>query len=111
MPADYSRQIANNMPVRTINRIQPIIDAVAGFQIQNRSEVEIVPRITSDQEAGFSDLGNDGIKWIEDVSHYSMVKSLAFTDMLISGLGFIEFKIGYGDGKTYDSSSSDSGMP
>ena len=111
LPADYSRQIANNMPVRTINRIQPIIDAVGGFQIQNRSEVKVVPRITSDQEAGFSDLGNDGIKWIQDVSNYNMVKSLAFTDMLISGLGFIEYKIGYGDGKTYDSSSSDSGMP
>lgn len=111
LPADYSRQIANNMPVRTINRIQPIVDAVAGFQIQNRSKAKAVPRITSDQEAGFSDLGNDGIKWIEDVSNYNMVKSLAFTDMLISGLGFIEYKIGYGDGKTYDSSSSDSGMP
>lgn len=111
LQADYSRQMANNMPARTINRIQPIIDAVSGFQIQNRSEVKLVPRITSEQEAGFSDLGNDGIKWIQDVSNYNMVKSLAFTDMLICGLGFIEYKIGYGDGKHYDSNNSDSGTP
>src|SRR6185437_3555507 len=92
---DYSRQLANNMPTRTINRIQTILDAIAGFEIQNRSEVKYVPRILSDQEQGFSDLANDGAKWIEDTSKYQMAKSLAFTDMLISGLGFIDVDINY----------------
>lgn len=92
---DYSRQIANNMPTRTINRIQTIIDAIAGFEIQNRSEVKLVPRLLSEEEQGYTDLANDGIKWIEDTSNYGMMKSLAFTDMMISGLGFVDVNISY----------------
>lgn len=108
---DFSRQTANNMPIRTINKIQPIVDAITGFQIQNRSEVKLVPRTNEADEMGYADLGNDGIKWIQDVSNYNMVKSLATTDMLISGIGFVEFKVGYGDAKTYSSNNSDSGEP
>lgn len=111
LQAEYSRQIANNMPVRTINKVQPIVDAITGFQIQNRSQATLVPRITNSKESNYTDLGNDGIKWIQDVSNYNMVKSLAFSDMLISGIGFIEYKIGYGDAKTYNSGDTDSGMP
>ena len=108
---DYSRQLANNMPIRTINRVQPIVDAITGFQIQNRSQVKLVPRTLSEEEAGYADLGNDLIKWIQDVSNYDMVKSLAMSDMLISGLGFVEYKVGYGDSKIYNSSQTDSGNP
>lgn len=108
---DYARQTANNMPIRTINRIQPIVDAITGFQIQNRSEVKLVPRTTEQDESGYADLGNDGIKWLQDVTNYDMMKSLATSDMLISGLGFIEFKVGYGDSKVYSNTLTDSGNP
>lgn len=92
---DYARQVANNQPIRTINRCQTITDAIAGFEIQNRSESKFVPRITDKAQLGFSDIVNDGLKWIEDNSEYSMQKSLAFTDMLISGTGFMETSIEY----------------
>jgi hypothetical protein len=108
---DYSRQLANNMPARTINKAQAIIDAMTGFYIQNRSQVKLVPRTLEPKESGYADLGNDGIKWIQDVSNYDMVKSLATNDMFISGLGFVEFKVGYGDNKIYNSSTTDSGNP
>lgn len=94
---DYSRQIANNQPIRTINRAQTIVDAVTGFEIQNRSEVKFVPRTISPQEQGFADIVNDGTKWIEDNSDYSIMKSLAVSDMLICGLGFVETRINYYD--------------
>jgi len=92
---DYDRQVANNQPIRTINRFATIIDAVSGFEIQNRSEVKYVPRLENMKQLGFADILNDGIKWIEDGSQYSMQKSLAFTDMLISGMGFVETTIDY----------------
>lgn len=98
---DYSRQIANNAPTRTINRIQTILDAIAGFEIQNRSEVKTVPRILSEEQQGFTDLANDGIKWIEDGSRYGMMKSLAFTDMMISGIGFVDIDIVYDQNNDY----------
>ena len=108
---EYSRQMANNMPQRTINKTQPIVDALTGFQIQNRSGVKLVPRTLSEKESGYADLGNDGIKWIQDVSNYDMVKSLATSDMFICGTGFIEYKVGYGDSKIYNSAQTDSGNP
>jgi hypothetical protein len=94
---DFSRQIANNQPIRTINRCAVMTDAIVGFEIQNRSEVKYVPRTISKEEQGFADIINDGTKWIEDNSEYSMMKSLAMSDMLISGLGFVETRINYYD--------------
>lgn len=94
---DYSRQIANNQPIRSINRSQTITDAIVGFEIQNRSEVKFVPRVNNEQQIGFADITNNGTKWIEDNSDYSMCKSLAFTDMLISGTGFVENRIEYNE--------------
>lgn len=98
---DYSRQIANNAPTRTINRIQTILDAIAGFEIQNRSEIKTVPRILSEEQQNYTDLANDGIKWIEDTSRYGIMKSLAFTDMMISGLGFVDVSIAYDQNNDY----------
>lgn len=94
---EFSRQMANNQPVRTINRCQPIVDTITGFEIQNRSESKYVPRTTSEAEQGFADLANDGVKWCEDGSEYSMQKSLAFSDMLICGTGFMETRINYNE--------------
>ncbi len=97
LESDYSRQVANNQPIRTINRAAIITDAITGFEIQNRSEVKFVPRTTDAKEQGFADIVNDGTKWIEDNSEYSMQKSLAVSDMLISGTGFLETRIDYYD--------------
>lgn len=94
---DYERQTANNQPIRTINRAQVITDAITGFEIQNRSEVKYVARTISSQEQGFADIVNDGVKWIVDNSEYSMQKSLAVSDMLICGTGFLETRINYHD--------------
>ncbi len=97
LESDYSRQVANNQPIRTINRAAIITDAITGFEIQNRSDVTYVPRTTSPQEQGLADIINDGAKWIEDNSEYSMQKSLAVSDMLICGTGFVETRIDYYD--------------
>ena len=111
LDVDYDRQVANNMPVRTVNRIQPIIDAVTGFQIQNRTAVKLIPRTLEPEQTAYSDLGNDGINWIQDISDYNTNKSSAVSDMLICGIGFLEYKIGYGSEKVYSGTSSDSGDP
>lgn len=97
LESDYTRQVANNQPIRTINRAAIITDAITGFEIQNRSDVTYVPRTTSHQEQGLADIINDGAKWIEDNSEYSMQKSLAVSDMLICGTGFVETRIDYYD--------------
>ena len=92
---DYARQMANNMPTRTINRTQTILDAITGFQIQNRSDIKCVPRILSANQQGYADLANDGIRWIEDTSNYRYQTSLAMRDMLICGLGFVDYNVQY----------------
>lgn len=95
LQSDWSRQSANNMPTRTINRIQPILDAITGFEIQNRSELKYVPRILSNEEQGYADLANDGVKWVQDQSRFQYKKSLAMRDMLISGMGWVDTNIDY----------------
>ena len=89
------RQTANMMPIRTINRIQPALDAITGFEIQNRSELKFIPRIQTGEEQGFTDLANDGVKFIQDVSKFHYKKSLAFRDVLISGMGWVDTNISY----------------
>jgi len=92
---ESSRQIANNQPIRTMNRVQPVVDAITGFEIQNRSTAKFIPRVPEQMEQGVSDLVNDGIKWLEQTGDYGMMKSLAVSDMLICGMGFLEHKIEY----------------
>lgn len=91
----YDRQNADGMPIRTINKLSPVIDAISGFEIQNRSEVNYVPRLPSDTEVGFNDMLNDAVNYIENESQAGFQNSIAFKDMLICGVGVTDTIISY----------------
>lgn len=97
------RQNADGMPVRTINKLSPIIDAICGFEIQNRSEVDYVARLNSSSQVGFSDMLNDAVNYIELSSQSEFQNSQSFRDMLICGVGVTDTTITYDnnpDGET-----------
>lgn len=92
---DLDKQQADLMPVVTINKIAPIIDSVSGFEIQNRTEVEYVPRMTDEEQKGFTDMLNSTVDYIEQDSNVAHYNSLAFRDMLICGVGATNTNISY----------------
>jgi len=91
----YDRQNADGMPIRTINKLAPVIDAVCGFEIQNRTEVEYIPRLATEQSMGFTDMLNDVVNYIESESQSEFQNSQAFKDMLICGVGVTDTTITY----------------
>lgn len=79
--------------VTTINRIGPMIDAVAGAEIIDRQQVQYVPRTTED--SGVNEVLTMGAEWIRDQTLADQEESDAFRDTLICGLGFTETVMNY----------------
>ncbi len=92
---DYDRQRKDEMPIITINEISPGIDAIAGFEIQNRSEASFTPRLNDNDSKGFTDLVDVGVKYIEHDSKAAFENSQAFKDMLVCGVGATDTRISY----------------
>jgi hypothetical protein len=57
----------NSQPCLAINKTAPVLDAVCGFQIQNRTEVEYTPRSMSADES--TDVVNNGLEYILSLIH------------------------------------------
>ena len=91
----YERQNSDGMPIRTINKLAPIIDAICGFEIQNRSEIQYVPRLNTEAQRGFSDMLNDAVQYIQTDSKSEFQNSQSFRDMLICGVGVTDTIISY----------------
>lgn len=92
---DYDKQIADQMPVVTINKTAPIVDAVGGFQIQNRFEVTYQARRMDDDKEQEVDVVEAGAKYIEEDSKSPFENSQAFQDMTICGVGSVNHNIEY----------------
>lgn len=81
------RQTNNGLECFVINRVRPVLEAICGFEIQHRLEVNYFPRILNPQQQGFTDICNNGVRYMEQQSKASSQRSLAFLDMLICGIG------------------------
>lgn len=95
IPEDTNRQIANSQPIYSINRTAPIIEAISGFEIQNRLEIQYSPRLIDPEQEGYNDIMNNTVRYIEQNSHAENKYSLAFKDMLICGVGATDTVINY----------------
>lgn len=79
----------------TINKEAPIIDAISGFEIQNRTEAQYIPRLPKETSEGFTDIVQNTNKYIEQEAQADNERSQAFKDMLKCGVGAVNTTISY----------------
>jgi hypothetical protein len=82
-------------PPVTFNRTAPMIDAVAGAQVNNRQEIKLLPR--SGDDGGKAELLGGVLRWVRDQCDAEDEESEAFVDAAISGMGWLETRMCYDD--------------
>lgn len=88
---DRAKLEERQRPCVTFNRIGPVIDSVVGYEVNNQRETKYLPRTAPDgQIAETLSLAN---KWVRDRTQAEHEENLAFRDMLITGMGWIETTI------------------
>lgn len=92
---DYEKFSYDEIPIVTINRTEPVIRSVVGFEIQNRTQVDYIPKMLNTEAEGFNDLVENTARWIEHDSNAQFIDSDAFRDMLICGVGAVDHKMDY----------------
>lgn len=80
-------------PIVTFNRIAPILDAVAGQEVQNRQEVRYIPRTEGDVQK--NELLTGAAEWVRDLCDAEDEETDAFTDMLACGMAWTETRMDY----------------
>lgn len=81
--------------IYTINKTGPVIDVISGFQVQNRTDAEYLPRQLDQPDHRLVDIINDGVDYIRDATHADHENSRAFRDMLTCGVGCVDALINY----------------
>ena len=77
----------------TFNRIGPLVDAVVGYQINNRQEVRYLPRQIGDTQV--SEVLSGAGAWIEDEANTEDEEEEIFFDLLVTGMGWSEARMSY----------------
>ena len=75
------------------NRVQPIIASVAGLEINNRTEVQFIPREIGDIKP--NEILTEAARWFRDTAHAAEVESEAFRDLLVCGIGWTDTSLDF----------------
>ncbi len=88
---ELSDLAARGQPDVIINRVQPKINYLIGFEASNRTDPRAFPRTPSDEDA--SEAATDGLRYVEDAADLKVMFSNAWENMLIEGYGGLELVI------------------
>lgn len=86
---------AQQRPHIVFNRVQTILKAVAGMQINGRSEIKFLPRNNDDTEV--NEILTAASKWMADGCDAEDEQSQAFQDCAVCGMGWTESRFSYDD--------------
>jgi hypothetical protein len=84
-----------NKPYTVFNTLSPIVRAIAGYEIMNRSKIDYYPRSTNPEIATQLDIVSDAVAYIQDDSGFYTESSLASEDQITCGLGATESYFNY----------------
>lgn len=104
-PEEIAELEENTRPAISFNRIGPVIESIQGHQINNQTEIKIIPR--GIQKDGISQIYTHAVKWADDECDAADEISEAFLDTIICGMGFCEIYMSYDenpDGKLISAS-------
>lgn len=90
---DLAKLEEQGRPHITFNRIEPVIDAVAGLELVNRQEVRYIPRELGDTK--INELLTEAAKWARDNCDAEDEESEAFLDAVTCGMGWVETRMDY----------------
>lgn len=82
-------------PIVIMNRIEPIVNSVAGSEVANRQEVQFIPRSQGDVQV--NEVLTAAAKWFRDQCDAEDEESDAFRDTVICGMGWTETRLDYED--------------
>lgn len=82
---------ARGQPDLVVNRIQPKINYLLGFEATNRTDPKAVPRTPDDEEA--SSAATDGLRYVKDATELERAFSGDWENMLIEGYGGHELTV------------------
>ena len=77
------------------NRVGPMVDAVAGAEVNNRQQIQYIPRRVGDK--GINEVLTGAADYIRDNCDAEDEESDAFVDAVICGVGVTETRLSYDD--------------
>lgn len=83
-------------PVVVFNRVGPVIDAIAGYEIGNRREVRYIPREMGDVKP--NELLTAAGQWFRDEGYADYADSAMFASAIICGMGWTETRLDFSSG-------------
>lgn len=91
--SDVAKLEEENRPVVTFNRCARTVNAVSGYELQNRQEVRYVPREKND--TGVNETLTSAGKWARDNCNAEDEESESFQDAVTCGLGWTDTRMDY----------------